>query len=198
MNGFIEAEAGLGSTGVGVGVGVAAAPNGNALLGGSAVVGVGRLNLNPPLALVLVAAGAGTSAFGASAGAGAAGGAPKAKLVVVLGASVAPITGNPNGFGPAAFDLSLSPDGGATAENDGTLIGAVAATARSESFTGDPLSISSSCDGGVLVFSGATVARVGCGLGLGAAVGAVNTIVGAGAESVIGAVWVLNSGAGLA
>jgi hypothetical protein len=100
----VEAQAGVGSTGVGVGV--AASPNRNALLGGSAVVDVGRPNMNPPLAVVLVAAGARTSVFGASTGAGAARGPPKAKPIVVLGASVAPITEIPNGFGSAAFDLT--------------------------------------------------------------------------------------------
>jgi len=179
MNGV---EAGLGSVGVGTGVGVM--PNGKALLGGSAppVVGVGGLNLNLPVLVAEPGAGAGTSTF---------------EVVVkvkpaVLEASVDPIAGNPNSFVAVGLDLSLSFSG--TTGNDGMVIailaGGVAAEAGADSFKGDPLSISSSRVGGVLVFSRGMFAGVGCGLG--AAVGAVNTILGA------GAVWVLNSGAGLA
>ena len=160
MNG---AEGGLGSTGVGTGVGVT--PNGKALLGASAV-GV-RSNLKP---LVLVAdAGAEASTFGA--GAGAAGGAPRVNPVD-LEAPVDPIAGNSNSFGAV---LDLSPG------NDGILTGVVVGVeieVGSISFIGDPLCISSSRAGGVAVFS--RVIGVGCGLG--AAVGAVNTILGARVE----------------
>jgi len=172
----------LGSTGVGTGVGVM--PNGKAFLGGSAValVGVGRSNLNPTVAEV--GASAGTPAFGAVV----AEGGPKVKGLV-LEASVDPLAGNSNSFGATVLDFSPSPGGGATG-NDGMLIGEVVGSAAvdvgADSFIGDPLSISSSRVGGVLVFSLAMVAGVGCGLG--AAVGAVNTIVGADAERVIGAV----------
>lgn len=164
MNGV---EGGLGSTGVGTGVGVT--PNGKALLGGSAVGG--RSNLKPP---VLVAdAGADTSTFGAGPGteAGAAGGAPRVNPVD-LEAPVDPIAGNSNSFGAV---LDLSPG------NDGILIGVVVGVeieVGSTSFIGDPLCISSSRAGGVAVFS--RVIGVGCGLG--AAVGAVNTILGARVE----------------
>ena len=174
----------MGSTGVGTGVGVM--PNGKAFLGGSAValVGVGRSNLNPTVLVAEVGASAGTPALGAVV----AEGAPKVKGLV-LEASVDPLAGNSNSFGAAALDLSPSPGGGATG-NDGMLIGEVVGGAAvdvgADSFIGDPLSISSSRVGGVLVFSLAIVAGVGCGLG--AAVGAVNTIVGADAERVIGAV----------
>ena len=187
MNG---AEVGLGSTGVGPGVGVI--PNGKALLGGSAVavVGVGRSNLNPPALVAEAGADAGTSAFGAGAGAGAPRGAPRVNPVALE----ASIDGNSN-----AVVLDLSPVSGGRAKpgNSGMPIGVVvdvAVETGGNFFIGDPLSISSSRVGGVFVFSRAIA--VGCGLG--AAVGAVNTIVGARVERVVGAVWALNSGAGLA
>lgn len=196
MNG---AEASLGSTGVGTGVGVM--PNGKALLDGSAVavVGVGRLNLNPPTLVAEAGAGAGTSAFGAGtgAGAGAAGSAPKVNPVTL--APVDPIAGNSNSFGAGVLDLSPASSGGVMPGNDGMVIGVmvvvgVADEVGANSFIGDPLSISSSRGGGVLVLNRAIA--VGCGLG--AAVGAVNTIVGARVERVMGTEWALNSGAGLA
>jgi hypothetical protein len=129
--------------------------------------------------------GAGT-ASGAVLGAAS---APKAKLVV-LEAFVDPIAGKSNSFVSAGLDLPSLFRGGMI---EGIFVSGVA-----DSFTGDPLSISSSRAGGVLVCSRAIFAGVGCGLG--AAVGAVNTIVGAGAgeERLIDAVWALNSGAGLA
>lgn len=191
-------EAGLGSTGVGTGVAVT--PNGKALLGGSvvAVVGIGRPNLNSaPVLAVAPGDGAGVSAFVVAARA--AGDAARAKPAA-LEAPVDPIAGKSNSFSGADLDLSPPSDGGAAA-NDGILIvgvslGGVTVEARAESFPGDPLCISSSRVGGVLVPSRATPADVGCGLG--AAVGAVNTIIGAGAEREIGAGLALNSGAGLA
>jgi hypothetical protein len=188
----------LGSTGVGTGVAVT--PNGKALLGGSAVavVGIGRLNLNSaPVLAVTPGDKTGASAFGV--GAGAAGGAARVKPAA-LEAPVDPMAEKSNSFGGADLDLSPPSDGGA-AENNGILIvwvdiGGVTVEARAGSFPGDPLCISSSHVGGVLVPSRATPADVGCGLG--AAVGAVNTIVGAGTERGVGAGWALNSGAGLA
>ena len=179
---------GLGSTGVGIGV--EEMPNGKALLEGSAVavVGVGSLKLNPA---VLVAE--------AGSASGAAGSAPKAKgvVLVVLESPIDPVAGNPNSFGASGLNWLPSFGGG----NDGMLIegvlvGSVAVEAGAVSFPGDPLSISSSrVGGGVLVCSRVLFAGVGCGLG--AAVGVVSTIIGAGAERVIGAVRALNSDTGL-
>jgi len=165
MNGV---GAGLGSTGDGTGVEVT--PNGKPPLGGSAVavVGVGRLNLNPPVLVAEADVGAGTTS-GVELGAGS---APKPKLVV-LGASIDPIAGKSNSFVSAGLDLPSSFWG-------------------ADSFTGDPLPISSSRAGGVGVCTRATFA------GLGAAVGAMSTILGAEAEGLIGAMWALNSGVGLA
>lgn len=180
MNGV---DVGLGSTGV-------VMPDGKAVLGGStaAVVGVGRLNLNPP------EAGAGADT-GSGVGVGAAS-APKPEPVV-LGAPIAPIGGKSNSFVSAGLDLSsLFGGGNDRMPIEGIFVGGGAAEAEADSFIGDELFISSSREGGVLVCSRATFVGVGCGLG--AAVGAVNTIVGARADGVIGAVWDLNSGAGLA
>ena len=85
----------------------------------------------------------------------------------------------------ASLNWSPSFDNGILIE--GILVGGVAVEAGAASFTGDPLSISSSrVGGGVRVCSRVICAGVGCGLG--AAVGAVSTILGAGAERVIGAV----------
>ena len=167
-------EAGLGSTGVGNGVEVM--PNGKALLDVS-VVAVAGVVRNPAVLVAEVGAGAGISAPGV--GVGATGGAPKSKLVV-LEPPVDSVAGNSNSFGAAGLNWSPSFD-------DGMLIRGVAVEARADSFTGDPLSISSSrVGGGVWVCSRVIFAGVGCGLG--AAVGAVKTISGARAERVIGAV----------
>ena len=183
----------LGSTGVGNGV--EEMPNGKALLEGSAVavVGVGRLNLNPSVLVAEAGAGVGTSASGAT------GGAPKVKAVVlvVLESPIDPVAGKSNSLGATGLYWSPPFRGG----NDdmlieGVLVGGVAVEAGADSFEGDPLSISSSrVSGGVPICSRVVFAGVGCGLG--AAVGAVNTIIGAGAERVIGAVRALNSGTGL-
>jgi hypothetical protein len=164
-------EAGLGSTGVGIAVEVL--PNEKALLDCSAVavVSVGRLNLNPPVLVAEAGVGAGTAsgaAFGAAS-------APKVKLVV-LEAPVDPIAGKSNSFVSAGLDLPSLFRGGMI---EGIFVSGVAVKAGADPFIGDPLSIPSSRAGGVLVCSRAIFAGVGCRLG--AAVGAVNTIVGAGA-----------------
>lgn len=181
MNGV---DAGLGSTGVGTGAEVMR--DGKPLLGAStvAVVGVGRLNLNPSPLIAEAGAGAGAA------------GAPKVGPVV-LGAPIAPIGGKSNSFVSAGLDLSsLFGGGNDRLPMEGIFLDGRAAEAGADSFIGDELFISSSREGGVLVCSRATFVGVACGLG--AAVGAVNTIVGAMAERVIGALWDLNSGAGLA